>query len=302
MTPNQSSALTLESSSTRPQAEGSSPLSRDTIHRWAGTAHEAIDKLEQRLSSAGGSSGSGGTMSSVMAAPRAYGEQARQYQQQLNHRVQDKPLQTAGAVFAAGVVLGKLFKRREKVKVVRVYGPSRTEAAASGVRARAHEWREAASTAARRLGESGQHKAHQAGAVTLAGLATAKAASSRLWDQTRRVLPQDLASTRRQAVAKSQYYGLQARDQLERHPMPGLAVALGIGAVASALALGRSRDTSDRSVPVVRAVDKEGTPFRSSDWRDTDGRGVAALASPIASGALALGVGVVIGALLMRNR
>jgi ElaB/YqjD/DUF883 family membrane-anchored ribosome-binding protein len=66
-----------------------------TVQRLAQRAHEAVDRLEQTVSSSG---------EKVMGWQQEYGEMARE-------QVKTNPLAAIGVAFAAGIVFSKLFMR-----------------------------------------------------------------------------------------------------------------------------------------------------------------------------------------------
>lgn len=65
------------------------------VHRVAQSAHEAVDRLEQSLSSGS---------DRMMGWQQEYGDMARE-------QVRDNPLAALGVAFAVGIVFSKLFMR-----------------------------------------------------------------------------------------------------------------------------------------------------------------------------------------------
>jgi ElaB/YqjD/DUF883 family membrane-anchored ribosome-binding protein len=66
-----------------------------TVQRLAQRAHEAVDKLEQTVSTSG---------EKMMGWQQEYGDAARE-------QVRTNPLAAVGIAFAAGIVFSKLFMR-----------------------------------------------------------------------------------------------------------------------------------------------------------------------------------------------
>ncbi|TFZ04789.1 hypothetical protein EZ242_03295 [Ramlibacter rhizophilus] len=307
-----------------------------SVHRVAQMAHEAIDRIQQTLESSSGPSGTSNAARYEEVQQRArqygerakeygqkareYGEQARQYGQQARERIHDQPLQSAAIAFAAGWVYSKVFMRtRHKVHVVKVPVPVVPPEFGDTLRAhgeRAQGWMqstgrrlgdsghasmhrlgESGQHAMHRLGESSQHAMHKLGASTLVGLAGAKAVSSKLWDKTRAAMPRDMD----QVKAGSYRYGTMAREQMQEHPAVGLGLAIALGAVAVKLMMPSDDADSRTSSPQPRqtlVVDKDGRAFGEPSGYQR----VLIGSRPVMSGALALGMGVLLGAVLTARR
>lgn len=313
---------------------------RERIHRVASRAHEAIDRLEQTLSSRltrSSSSASGGTAQQARSygeqvrhygeQVRQYGQQARQYGAQARDRIHQQPLQSAGLAFAAGLLYSKVFMHKHKVHVVKVpvpvVPPEVGEWTEAG-RGRAREWMGSANEGMHRLGESGQHAAKRIGAAAMAGAAAAKAMGSELWHRARARAPEDIARARdqgaelwhrararaphdmararAQVTEKSQVYGTLAREQIQEHPLVGVAVALGVGALLSSLLMGRSRDeygAAPAEGRAVFAVDKDGQAY-GGEWVSVQEDSGMTTGTLVSAG-VALGLGVLLGAMLTRR-
>lgn len=284
---------------------------RDSIHQFASKAHQAIDKLEQTLSDkglgnlggSGGSGGGGGGLSAMSDKASQSLEQGRQYSEQVRERIHAQPLQSAGAAFAAGVVLSNLFAPRRKTRVVKVPDYSaEMKAEARGAEARTQRWMQAAGDKLHQLADSGQYAVKRLGATGMTGLAGAKALSSDMAYRTRRAMPSaGEARARTQAMmARSQAYGSMARTQIQEHPMAGLAVAIGLGAAAVQMMMGQRRPPEPMYTPrrATYAVGKDGEVL-GPEWGEPRSNMLAA--RPMMSAGLALGVGVLLGALLTRR-
>ncbi|MBL0420073.1 hypothetical protein JI739_06900 [Ramlibacter sp. AW1] len=278
-------------------------LSRDNIHRFADKAHQAIDRLQQKLSFGSGQGSSPATPTDLRERARQYGEQAmhaaqqaRDYPGRLREQVTTEPIKATAVAFAAGVVWGMLpsgRRRHHHVEVVEV--PVAHDAGAS-LSARANRWIGAAGERLHHLGESTHDTAQRLGAGTMSGASRARAYSSRLWHDTRKSMPY----AKDQLLARSHHYGSLARTQMETHPLAGLAVAIGLGALAVRMTMGqRGYRYSARSSTL--AVDKDGRPLRAEPG-DRSASSMGAVAKPMMSGALVLGMGVILGALLSSRR
>lgn len=309
--------ITQEPTSTLGSHTGSGPQTnadfagraRDGIHQVASKAHQAIEKLEQTLNAKGlGNVGSGASSgSSSLAAMRDKAseslEQGRQYSEQLRERVYAQPLQSAGAAFAAGVVLSNLFAPRHKTRDAKVPDYSADmKAHARATEARTQRWAQAAGDKLHQLAGSGQDAVKRLGATGMSGLAGAKALSADMLYRTRKALPPaSEARARTQAMmARSQAYGSMARSQIQEHPVAGLAVAIGLGAAAMQMLLGQRRTSEPMygSRRATYAVGKDGEVL-GPEWGEP--RSSMLAARPMMSAGVALGVGVLLGALLTRR-
>ena len=260
----------------------------DRIHRLAGTMHRAIDSMEQRLSSAG---------SGMSSAQAPYGEQIRQYGDSLRTRMTEQPLQSAGVVLAAGVLLDRLFLREPKVQVVKV--PVRTHSdweASPSIERRAQRWSDAAAARLHRVGRAGQGAVDKAGMASALGIAGAKAKACDLAREAS-ALPLQMRLATQRLMARSQEYGSMARSKVEEHPWAGLGAVL----VASGLlttALMRRRDPAPRDGYVT--VDGRGsnTSWQRSEYDTQTGLGKTISSRPLTSAVVMLGLGMLAGAML----
>lgn len=264
---------------------------RDTIHQFAGKAHGAIDKLEQTLGEKTGKA------SQSLGQGRHYGDQVRE-------RIDAQPLQAAGVAFAAGVVASNLFTpSRSKTREEPVHERrSAMRESARAAEARAQRWMQAAGGRLQQLADSSQYAVKKLGATTAMGVAGAREMSADMLDRTRRAIPPArVARAKTQALmARSQAYGTVARSQMQQHPMAGVALALGVGALATQMVMNRRSTEDDPYAPrrATYAVGKDGEVL-GPEWGEP--RTSLMAARPMVSAGLALGVGVLLGALLARR-
>ncbi len=276
---------------------------RERIHRFAGMVHQAIDKLEQRLDS--GSRGAAGAQS-------RYGEQARQYGDQLRQRITERPLQTAGIALGAGVVLTRLMSSRApKVRVVQVPVPVRTAAplrtshwsAAATGEPMGRRWTDTVGTPLRSLWRGGQDAGRKAGAVAgtaaTAGVLGTKTLATTL-SGVASTLPLQARLATQRLLARSQAYGSMARAGVQAHPMAGAGALLGVAALAATPLLRRRAATAS---PYV-TVDESGNGLawrRDRDGGTGGGLGETVAARPVLSAAVLLGAGALAAAMLRRS-
>lgn len=240
MDPMSDSSPSLEASASEQRGNG-----RETIHRWADMAHQAIDRMEQRLNSVGGEGGSSkvADLASRFSGDgryreqarrygeqaRRYGEQAQQYGMQARERIRDDPLKSAAIVFATGVLFSRLFmgRKHERVEVVAmpVYLPHYHGG-------RAHRLMDSSGHAMHRLADSGHAAAGKIAATAMMGAAGAKALASRLWHDSRDAMP-----SAEEMRERSREYGSMAEQQMQEHPIVGIGLAFGIGALLVGLAM-----------------------------------------------------------------
>lgn len=254
---------------------------RGRIHGWAKTLHGAIDSLEQKVGS--------GTQAGK-SAQSAYAGQARQYGDTLRGRISARPLQSAGIALATGIVAHKLFGSRSTptVRVVEVPVPTYSHWDASQPQRRARSWMHATRAEMRAAADQGR--------------ASLNAASSSL---TRTVIPLSLQmrlATQR-LLDKSHEYGSIARVRVQEHPLMGVGVMLGVGAlVATSVLQGRRMTTSD--TPYVTADnERSGTSWQREqrDSMDMQTRATELISSrPVTSAVVVLGLGALVGAMLKR--
>lgn len=271
---------------------------RERIHQLAAMAHRAIDALAQRL-------GGQGAGVASMDAMGGYGEQARQYGQQLRERVTAQPLQSAGIALAAGMVLGKVFTapRAPKVRVVHVPAPRALAHGPGQPLARpASRWLHAADAGLEDLGAAGQKAAGTAGATAGLALAGVKAMAATLAHKAG-ALPPRLGLVAQRLLAKSQAYGTVARAGVQAHPLAGVGVAFCTGALAAAALVLRNRQPAPGTAYVT--VDEKGNGIAfQHDRPDVQSPGVGAVIAsrPVTSAVVVFGLGALAGALLLKNR
>ncbi|MEJ7932462.1 hypothetical protein WG922_20990 [Ramlibacter sp. AN1015] len=297
------------------------------MHRIAEMAHQAIDRIQQTIESVGGSARqSGGSGGSNMASEsssggygeqarkvseqarkygeqaREYGMQARQYGEQVRTRVHDQPLQAAGIAFVAGLLYEKMFMHRRRVKVVQVpvYVPRLSDSSHFDT-GRARGWMQAAGEKIHQLGDSGHDAVRKLGATTMMGVAGTKAMSSRMWHKTRQAMPEDMSHARQQVLAKSHEYGGMARTQMQEHPLVGVGLAVGLGALAAAMAVNRRNDSAPQGSAYVVGSAGESYGRDYASVRQGGGYSDAMGSNPLVTAGLALGVGMLLGAVLRRH-
>ena len=178
---------------------------RDRIHRIAGAAHQAIDKVQQTLSS---------KAQGVSSTQSKYGEQARQYGETAREQINSRPLQAAAIAFGTGVIVDKLFmgKSKEKVRVVRV--PVQTRSywdAGPSAGQTARRWTDSARARGHDLSDAGREAMGKAGAAAGYGLGRASSIwdsapsldrTARRWTDAVRERGQDLADAGQGAIGK----------------------------------------------------------------------------------------------------
>lgn len=244
------------------------------------TLHGAIDSLEQKVGS--------GTQAGK-SAQSAYAGQARQYGETLRGRVNARPLQSAGIALAAGIVAHKLFGRKSTptVRFVEVPVPTYSHWDASQPQRRARSWMHATRAEMRAAADQGR--------------ASLNAASSSL---TRTAVPLSLQmrlATQR-LLDKSHEYGSIARVRVQEHPLMGVGVMLGVGALVATSVLQGRRMTSD--TPYVTADERgSGTSWQRGqrDSMDMQTRATELISSrPVTSAVVVLGLGALVGAMLKR--
>jgi ElaB/YqjD/DUF883 family membrane-anchored ribosome-binding protein len=285
---------------------------RDRVHRVAGKVHQAIDQLEQTLSS---------KREGVASAQSVYRERATQYGEQLRSqgdRVRDRvtatPMQAVGVATLVGFVFGKLFMRSPQVRVSRpVVEPPRAdlrlESSFQSPRwpespeRHARRWMDAAGSSMRHLRSSSQDAAAVASANASERLQRARAMTAALAQAAAdraSTLPLQLRLATERLRAGTRVYGSAAKSTVQAHPMIGLGTALGSVAVLATLWLKR-RQASDTAYVAVDAKG-HGVAWKHADEFDT-GSGARNMiaARPMASAALALGIGAVVAAVLRRR-
>jgi ElaB/YqjD/DUF883 family membrane-anchored ribosome-binding protein len=254
-------------------ARASSGNGRDRIHRFAGTMHQAIDSIEQRLSSAGGG------MSSTRAR---YGEQARQYGDRLRTRMNEQPLQSTGVVLAAGVLLDRLFLRNKpKVRVVNAPVTRATWAPGPSVERRAQRWSDAADAHLQR-GVAGTR-------ATMSSLAREASA-----------LPLQMRMATQRLMARSQDYGSMARSSVQAHPWAGLGAVVAASGLLTSMLMQRRASTTGT---YGSTVDERGYGIarQRSEYDTQTGLGGMISARPVTTSVAVLGLGMLAGAMLRRR-
>jgi ElaB/YqjD/DUF883 family membrane-anchored ribosome-binding protein len=202
---------------------------RERIHRVAAMAHEAIDKLEQRL---------GSTSQGLMATQAKGGEQVRQYGDQLRQRVSTQPMQAIGIALGAGFVLAKLFGGKPKVHVVRVPEPmpmpSRWNDLSGAAERRTSGLMDAARSHIERLGDLAHAARDRVSATASQGVEGAQDMTTSM-ARTASAVPAQMRDTMERLLSRSQDYGSSARSAIQEHPAAGLGAALGLGALVAVL-------------------------------------------------------------------
>lgn len=257
-----------------PTGNGVTPTgSRERIHRFAGWMHQAIDKVEHGL----GSKVQDGT-----AVQAKYVGQAQEYGNKLRQRFNERPVQSAGLALATGAVLHKLMasKPKAQVRVVKVPVYRRAPAVSPA---------SAAWTA---------QLAGKAGAVAGMGIGSTKAAASSLAN-TASALPSQLRLATQRLLTRSQEYGSVAKSGVQAHPIVGIGSMLGAGALVTTLLMQRRRPAMTSP---YATLDEKGTGLAGQRERSLQSGVMDTVASrPVASAAVMLGVGALVGALLRRH-
>lgn len=263
----------------------------DRVHRLAGTMHRAIDSVEQRLGSAGGG---------MSSARGRYGEQARQYRDRLGTRMNEQPLQVAGIVLAAGVLIDRLLLRKPRVRWVQV--PVRTHAAWDAepvIERHAQRWSDAADAhlqRVRRTGREAVDKAHLAAASGIAGIRS----GARHLEHEAQALPLQMRMAAQRLMARSQAYGSMARSQVEAHPWAGLGAVLAASGLLTTVLM-RRRDPAPQAAYVTVDERGRGAGWQRSEYDTQTGLGDMIASRPVTSSVLVLGLGMLAGLLLRRR-
>lgn len=252
---------------------GNSAAPRERIHRFAGWMHQAIDKVEHGL---------GARTHEGQAVRSKYVGQAQEYGNKLRGRLNERPVQSAGIALATGAVLHKLMARRPKAEVRVIKVPVyRTAPAVSPARA---AW-----TA---------QLAGRTGAAAGTGIGRARTVASTVADKAS-LLPTQLRLATQRLLARSQEYGSIARSGVQAHPLVGIGGMLGAGALVTTLLMQRRQPAV---ASPYAAIDEKGT---GSGWQREKSIQAGALdmvaSRPLASAAVMLGVGALVGALLRRH-
>ena len=260
----------------------------DRIHRVAGTMHQAIDRIEQRLSSAG---------SGVSSTQARYGEQARQYGDSLRTRMNEQPLQSAGAMLAAGVLMDRLLLRKPKVRVVKV--PVRTQSiwrASPPTERRTQRWSDAADARLQHVGRAGQQAADKAGRAAAQGIAGARARVSNM-ARGANALPLQMREATQRLMTRSQEYGGMARSTVEAHPWAGLGAVLAASGLLTTTLMRRREPEPGKAYATVDQR-STGMGWQRSEYDTQTGLGGMIASRPLTSGVVMLGLGMLAGALL----
>lgn len=266
----------------------SSGNGHDRIHRLASTMHQSIDSIEQRLSSARGG---------ISSTQARYGDQARQYGDRLQSRMSERPLQSAGIVLAAGVLLDRLFLRRPKVRVVKV--PVRVHPNWEASPGRTQRWGDATEAHLQRVGRVGWQAAGKAGMAAASGFAGTKAMASHLARQAE-ALPQRMRMSAQRLKARSQEYGSVARSTVEAHPWAGLGAVLAASGLLTTVLMRRRNPAPDTAfVSMDERVN--GIGRQRSEYDTQAGLGGMISSRPVTSGVVVLGLGLLAGLMLRRR-
>ncbi len=263
----------------------------DRVHRFAGTMHRAIDSIEQRLGSARGG------MSSTRVR---YGEQARQYRDRLGTRMNNQPLQSAGIVLAAGVLLDRLFLRKPKVRVIKV--PVRTLStweASPGIERHTQRWSDAADAYLQRVGRTGREAAGKAGFAAASGIAGTKAAASSLARETE-ALPLKMRMAAQRLLARSHEYGSVARSTAQAHPWAGLGAVLAASGLLTTVLM-RRRDPAPEMAYFSTDARGKGLAWQRSEYDTQNGLAGMIASRPVTSSVVVLGLGMLAGVMLRRR-
>jgi ElaB/YqjD/DUF883 family membrane-anchored ribosome-binding protein len=262
----------------------------DRIHRLVGTMHRAIDNLQQRLQPRPGEP----------FATSRYGEQARQYGERLREQIGTRPLQAAGIAVGTGVVLDRLLTSRSpSVRVVKVpaQAPSRWQSVRSPGR-RATDWTDAAAGRLHEVRAEGHRAVGKLGAVAGAGIAGTRALASGI-ARTAGTVPLQLQLATHRLLERSHRYGSLARSGVQAHPLIGVGAGLGLGALVTTLLMLRRQPAYGTAYV---AVDARGHPVPHREPEPGRSRATQAVAArPVTSAVVAIGLGALVGALLMRR-
>jgi ElaB/YqjD/DUF883 family membrane-anchored ribosome-binding protein len=271
-------------------ARASTGKGHDRLHRFAGTMHRAIDRIEHRLSDAGGG---------MSSAQTRYGEQARQYGDRLRMRMNDQPLQSAGLVLAAGVLLDRLFLRKTKLQVVRVPVRARPALEASPrTEPDNRRWRDAADARMQRVATAGRRAIDRAGVSAALGIAGTKATASNLARDVS-ALPRQMSLGAQRLMARSQEQGHVARAMVQSHPWAGLGAVLAASGLLTAALMGRR---SPAPGPTYVTVDERSKlAWQRGEHHQPDGLGGMISSRPVTSSVVVLGLGILAGAMLRRR-
>ncbi|HYF19559.1 MAG TPA: hypothetical protein VEA40_16965 [Ramlibacter sp.] len=252
------------------------------LHRFAGSMHRAIDRLQQRLQSSGGRG--------AFTSGGGYGAQPQAYGERLREQVATRPWEAAGIAVAAGVVLDKLLLTRSpKPVVVRVRTAPRPQWEPVVTRhPRVDSWAQSADSELQDARMAGHEAAGRLAGTTAAGVAGTKAAAAALGLQLR------LAGQR--MLAKSQDYGTVVRSEVEAHPLVGIGAALGLGALVTTLLMRRYEP-----VPGAAYVKVDEDSGRAASFEPESSASTLVASHPVASAAVVLGLGALVGALLARR-
>lgn len=273
------------------------------IHRFAGMMHRTIDSIEQSLDS---------KSRGAASAQSKYGDQAREYGGKLRGQINAHPLQSAGVALGAGVLLDRMFSRSPRVRVVNV--PARqpqvrivrepVHTPSSWNASRPPEWRARRSTDVvgsrlHELGDAGHQAMGKIGAAAGLGLAGTRAMASSLTDKAG-TLPLQMRLATQRLLARSQAYGTLARSEMQSHPLIGVGAGLGVGALITTLLMQR-RGQDDDSAYVAVDDRGSGVAWQRDRYGAPSGAGGMMASRPVASAAVMLGVGALLGAMLRRT-
>jgi ElaB/YqjD/DUF883 family membrane-anchored ribosome-binding protein len=227
------------------------------------------------------------TMRQYGRQAREYADRAQEYARVTQEHVRQNPVQSAFLAFTAGLIYSKLF-HKTRVHVLKMPVP----VIPSDVGASLHAGGQSARRLLHDLGDSGRHAARNLGHLGAAGLVSARAAGADAWEHARSTVPDRMHWAGSNLRHWSQAAGDAAVVHIREHPLAGVGLALGTGALlAVALAAGRTDAGARTGLAVQRPRAAVEGPFRSEG---TIGQ------HPIAAAALALVAGALLGAMVRR--
>jgi ElaB/YqjD/DUF883 family membrane-anchored ribosome-binding protein len=227
------------------------------------------------------------TMRQYGRQARDYADRAQEYARVTQDHVRANPVQSAFLAFTAGLIYSKLF-HKTRVHVVKMPVPVIPREVGASL--------QAGGQSARRLlhdlGDSSRHAARNLGQLGAAGLMSARAAGADAWDHARATVPHQVHWAGSNLRTWSQAAGDAAQVHIREHPLAGVGLALGAGALlAAALTSGSTHAGTRSGLAVQRPRAAVEGPFRAEG---TIG------AHPVTAAALALLAGALLGALVRR--
>jgi len=218
---------------------------------------------------------------------RDYAEQARKYARITQEHVRANPVQSAFLAFTAGLIYSKLI-HKTRFHVLKLPVP----VIPPEIGASLHAGGESARRLLHDLGDTSRHAARSLGHLGATGLTSARAASAQAWEHARTAVPHQVhwAGSNLRSLSRSAADTVQGH--LREHPLAGVGIALGAGALlAAALAAGRKGGGMPRPPAVQSPRAAVEGPFRAE--------GVIG-SHPVAAAALALLAGALLGTMLRR--